>query len=364
MTRCFVLGLTGNIATGKSEVTRILAQLGAHVIDADKVAHKAIRPGGPAYDAVVQAFGPEIVASGGAIDRARLGAIVFRNPDAMRRLETIVHPVVMAEVDRHIAQCTDGVVAVEAIKLIESGMHRTYDELWVVTAPRAAQIARLVATRGLTEEEAALRVDAQSPQEEKAAQADRIIENDGDVQELGQKVEAAWASALANAVTIRAARRGDPEDAAGAAAVLNSVIAERRYTAMAGHWTPEAEQTYIDSLGPRSELYLAEIAGHIVGLQSIEPFAAYPSAMDHVAIMGTQILAEYRRRGIGRRLARASLEFARQLGYEKVVIYVLADNPLGQAYYRELGFEERGTLQRQTKIDGVYHDEVFLELHL
>ena len=200
MGRPFLIGLTGNIATGKSEVARILAGLGARVIDADKIAHEVTRPGGPAYDAVVHAFGPQILAPTGAIGRARLGAVVFRDRDALQRLEEIVHPAVIAEVDRLIGQAREQVVMVEAIKLIEAGMHRRCDELWVVTAPRPVQIARLVATRGLTEEEAALRVDAQPPQEEKAALADRIIVNDGDIEQLRRKVEAAWLQVLAEAL--------------------------------------------------------------------------------------------------------------------------------------------------------------------
>ncbi len=170
----------------------MLAVLGARTIDADKVAHEVMRPGGPAYDAVVEAFGPGILAADGAIDRAKLGAIVFRDPDALRRLEAAVHPATIAEVDRRIAGATEPVVVVEAIKLIEAGMHRNYDALWVVTAPRSLQIARLVAARGLTEAEAALRVDAQPPQEEKAALADLVFVNDGDLQDLRQEVEAAW----------------------------------------------------------------------------------------------------------------------------------------------------------------------------
>lgn len=188
----YLIGLTGNIATGKSEVARMLAGLGACVIDADEVAHEVMQLDGPAYGGVVEAFGPEIVTAEGTIDRPRLGAIVFRDPDALRRLEAAVHPAVIAEVDRRIAQATELVVVVEAIKLIEAGMHRHYDALWVVTAPRTLQIARLVAARGLTAEEAALRVDAQPPQETKAALADRVIHNDGDLDDLRKKVEAAW----------------------------------------------------------------------------------------------------------------------------------------------------------------------------
>ncbi len=188
-----LIGLTGNIATGKSEVSRLLAVLGARVIDADKVAHEVMRPGGPAYDGVVAAFGSEILAPDRTIDRAKLGGIVFADPEALRRLEAAVHPATIAEVDRRIAQAKEPVVVVEAIKLIEASMHRNYDTLWVVTAPRPLQIERLVATRGLTPEAAALRVDAQPPQEEKAALADRVFVNDGDLDELQEKVEAAWA---------------------------------------------------------------------------------------------------------------------------------------------------------------------------
>jgi dephospho-CoA kinase len=195
----YLIGLTGNIATGKSEVARMLAELGAEVIDADRVAHEAMRPGGPAYDGVLALFGPGILSTAGEtpagapIDRARLGAIVFRDAAALRRLESAVHPAVIAEVDRRIARTATPVVVVEAIKLIEAAMHRRYDALWVVTAPRPLQIARLVASRGLSAEEAALRVDAQPPQAEKAALADRVLVNDGDLDRLRRQVEAAWA---------------------------------------------------------------------------------------------------------------------------------------------------------------------------
>jgi dephospho-CoA kinase len=189
----FLIGLTGNIATGKSEVARMLAGLGAQVIDADQVAHQVMRPGGPAYDQVVEAFGPEILDGDGQIDRHVLGELVFRDPDALRRLEAAVHPATIAEVGQRIAQATAAIVVIEAIKLIEAGMHRAYDRLWVVTAPRLLQIQRLVSARGLTEAEAELRVDAQSPQREKAKLADQVFVNDGDLDQLREKVRTAWA---------------------------------------------------------------------------------------------------------------------------------------------------------------------------
>ena len=162
---------------------------------------------------------------------------------------------------------------------------------------------------------------------------------------------------------IRPVRRDDLKDAAGIADVLNSVIAEGHYTALTGHWTPEAELAFLQSLGGRSEVVVAMVAERIVGFQVIEPFAAYTSAMDHVAILGTYVCADFRGRGIGQRLAAATFVFAQEQGYEKVVIYVLAHNESGLTYYRGLGFVEKGVLARQTRLDGVYHDEVFMELH-
>lgn len=188
----YLIGLTGNIATGKSEVGRILSRFGARVIDADRVAHEVMEPQGPAYGPVVEAFGPGILAEDGAIDRAKLGDIVFRDAEALRRLEAAVHPATIAEVGRRITRSSEPVVVVEAIKLIEAGMHRLYDALWVVTAPRPLQIERLVESRGLSEAEAALRVDAQPPQEEKVRVADRVFVNDGTLAELENKVHAAW----------------------------------------------------------------------------------------------------------------------------------------------------------------------------
>ena len=380
-TRPLLIGLTGNIGTGKSEVAQMLVELGARAIDADKVAHEVMAPDGPAHDAVVHAFGREILAPDGTLDRGKLGAIVFRDPDALRRLEGAVHPATIAEVTRRIIEATEPVVVVEAIKLIEAGMHRGYDALWVVTAPRSLQIERLVSKRGLSEEAAALRVDAQPPQEEKAAVADLVIANDGDLNALREKVQAAWSEIQASQgregeamnepaqgppetkVLIRRVRRDHLPDAAGVAEVLNSVIAEGRHTALTGHWTAEAEQAFLQSLRPRSEVFVAETAGQIVGFQVIEPFVSYTSTMAHVAHMGTYVRADHRGRGIGRKLAEATMAFAREQGYEKVVIYVMAGNELGLTYYRRLGFEERGVLHRQTKIQGIYHDEVFMELH-
>ena len=164
-------------------------------------------------------------------------------------------------------------------------------------------------------------------------------------------------------IVVRPARRDDLADAAGIAHVLNRVIAERTYTALAGHWRPQAEMAFLQGLGPRSEIFVAEAAGQILGFQVIEPFVTYTSTMDHVCHLGTYVLADFRGQGIGLKLAEVTLAFGRAHGYTKSVVYVLAHNKGGLAYYRSLGFEARGTLTRQTRIDGVYYDEVFMELH-
>jgi L-amino acid N-acyltransferase YncA len=164
-------------------------------------------------------------------------------------------------------------------------------------------------------------------------------------------------------IVVRPARRDDLGDAAGIAEVLNSVIAEGVYTALTGHWTPEAEMAFLQGLGPRSEIFVAEAAGRIMAFQVIEPFVTYTSTMAHVCHFGTYVQAGFRGQGIGRQLAEATLDFARAHGYTKAVVYVLAHNEGGLAYYGSLGFEARGMLTHQTRIDGVYYDEVFMELH-
>ena len=187
-----LIGLTGNIATGKSEVGRMLTELGARVIDADAVAHQVMSRGGPVYAAVVEAFGPDILRLDGEINRARLGAIVFADAEALRRLEAIVHPEVITRVDALVREASEPVVVIEAIKLIEAGMHRNCHALWVVTCSREQQIARLMRTRGLSEAEAVLRVDAQPPQAEKIALADVVIDNSHTLDETWRRVEAEW----------------------------------------------------------------------------------------------------------------------------------------------------------------------------
>ncbi len=188
-----VIGLTGNIGVGKSTVMALLAGLGAVGIDADKVAHQVMEPGQPAYQQIMARFGRQIAPDGGPIDRLRLGQIVFSDPAALADLEAIVHPAVFQVIQRRVAEADAPVVVIEAIKLLEAGFSRQLcQQVWVVTAPREQQIQRLLQTRGLSEAEAALRIDAQPPQAAKIAQADVVIDNSGGLEDVRVQVERAW----------------------------------------------------------------------------------------------------------------------------------------------------------------------------
>ncbi len=191
----YLIGLTGNIATGKSAVGRMLAKWGALHIDADRVAHEVMAPGGAAFDAVVAAFGAGILAADGTIDRQALGAIVFADAAALQKLESLVHPAVLAVTERLIETSSQPVVVIEAIKLLESGQGAGCDAIWVTTCDEARQIQRLMTLRGLSYEAARQRILAQPPQEDKLKQADVVIDTNGTLAETEAQAWAAWQKA-------------------------------------------------------------------------------------------------------------------------------------------------------------------------
>jgi dephospho-CoA kinase len=189
----YVIGLTGNIGTGKSTVLNIVRELGAHTIDADAVTRLVMQQDGAAYDAIVEEFGSEIVGPDGEIDRPALGRRVFSDSTALRRLEELVHPATTAWIKADIAETDADVVVIEAIKLIEAGtVYQLCDALWVVDVPPAVQLARLMDARGMSREDALQRMAAQPPQGEKVAIADVVIDNAGTIEQTRQQVVAAW----------------------------------------------------------------------------------------------------------------------------------------------------------------------------
>jgi len=189
----YIIGLTGNIAVGKSAVLNILRELGAEVIDADAVTREVMARGQRAYKDIVAAFGPAILGPDRQIDRPALGRRVFSDPAALRRLEQIVHPATIERISRQIEHSPAGVIVIEAIKLIESGMvARLCDTLWVVAAPPEAQLRRLMEQRGMGRADAEQRIAAQPPQSEKIAAAKLVIRNAGTLEETRRQVIAAW----------------------------------------------------------------------------------------------------------------------------------------------------------------------------
>jgi dephospho-CoA kinase len=188
----YVIGLTGNIGTGKSVVRRMLEHLGAYGIDADQLAHRAIAKGAPGYQRVLETFGKWVLSPDGEIDRVKLGSITFSNPVAMADLEAIVHPLVSSAIDLIIKRASQKVIVVEAIKLVESGLGKHCDSIWVSYAFPELQLSRLVRQRHMTEADARERIDSQSPQEEKIASASVIIKNISTFEETWRQVVAAW----------------------------------------------------------------------------------------------------------------------------------------------------------------------------
>lgn len=188
----YLIGLTGNIATGKSTVARMLQDLGATVIDADALVHELQHKGTATYEAIVAAFGPGILDPAGEIDRKALGAIVFADPAQLRVLEGILHPAVLIESLRRIGEAATPVVVYEAIKLIEAGRAEMCQALWVVTAQYAVQLDRLRRDRRMSEAEARQRIGAQPPQSEKIQRATVVIDNSGTLEETRAQVETAF----------------------------------------------------------------------------------------------------------------------------------------------------------------------------
>lgn len=188
----FVIGLTGNIATGKSVIRRMLEHLGAYSIDADALSNRAIAKGAPGYQAVISTFGKFILGADEQIDRSRLARMVFSDPEALSQLENIVHPLVSQAIDIMVRRSPHSVVVLEAIKLVESGLAQRCDSVWVTYAPPEQQLARLIQKRGMKEDAAMIRIQAQGSQEKKTAIADVVINNNGSFESAWGQVLAAW----------------------------------------------------------------------------------------------------------------------------------------------------------------------------
>ena len=191
-----VIGLTGGIGTGKSQVSRALEALGAEIVNADLVGHEAYRPNTEPWQEIIDTFGRDVLAPGGEVDRKALGAVVFADPQALERLNAIVHPRIHSMVKARIADSAAAgrsVVVVEAAVLLEANWTDLVDEVWVTSSPEDMVVQRLL-SRGLDEEAALSRIRSQMGQSERERHADALIENDGSLADLDERVRELWSS--------------------------------------------------------------------------------------------------------------------------------------------------------------------------
>jgi dephospho-CoA kinase len=195
------IGVTGGIGSGKTTVTKILAELGAPIIDADKVGHAVYEPGGPAYPDMIAAFGEGILAPDRTIDRKRLGPIVFADPNALRQLNAIMHPKMFARMREMVAAMRAAgegkPIVIEAAVLIEANWQPLFDEIWLVEASQEQVVRRVELERGLKREQTEARIRAQLSNDERRKHATAVIANDGTIADLRTKVEKLWEAALA-----------------------------------------------------------------------------------------------------------------------------------------------------------------------
>ncbi|WP_306322267.1 MULTISPECIES: dephospho-CoA kinase [unclassified Streptomyces] len=188
------VGLTGGIGAGKSEVSRLLTERGALLIDADKIAREVVEPGTPGLAAVVEAFGDEVLAPDGALDRPKLGSVVFADADKLATLNKIVHPLVGARsAELEAAAGPDSVVVHDVPLLAENGLAPLYDLVIVVDVSPATQLDRLTRLRGMSEEDARARMSAQATREKRLEIADIVIDNDVPLERLRERVDEVWA---------------------------------------------------------------------------------------------------------------------------------------------------------------------------
>ncbi|MFG3661920.1 dephospho-CoA kinase [Streptomyces sp. NPDC047706] len=205
------VGLTGGIGAGKSEVSRLLVECGAVLVDADRIAREVVAPGTPGLAAVVDAFGDEVLAPDGGLDRPRLGSIVFADPEKLAVLNSIVHPLVGARSrELESAAAEDAVVVHDVPLLAENSLAPLYDLVIVVDTAPETQLDRLVRLRGMTEEDARARMAAQATRERRLQIADIVIDNDVPLSELQRRVREVWAELVRRAHASPGSPAGEP----------------------------------------------------------------------------------------------------------------------------------------------------------
>ncbi len=331
----YVIGLTGNIATGKSVVRRMLEHLGAYTIDADALSHRAIAKGAPGYKPVVEYFGKWILNADGEIDRGKLGELAFRDSSALEKLEDIIHPLVAQAVDVLIKRAAQPVIVVEAIKLLESELRQGCDAIWITYAPEEIQIERLMRKRGLRREQAIQRISAQSPQSSKVAAADVVIRNIGSYDDLWKQVSRAWKQTVPTEPTqptiIRKAAgefsvaRGKPKNSADIAEFINRLSRNQRHVTADDIMADFGDKAYM----------LLQLENKLVGLAAwqVENLVARTTDL----YLDPSIDVDKGLEALIREVERASAD----LQCEASLVFPSADLEKRAGVWKKLGYEER-----------------------
>ena len=333
----FVFGLTGNIATGKSVVRKMLEHLGAYGIDADALGHRAIAQGAPGHKAVVDIFGKWVLAADGQIDRSKLGQVVFADAEALAQLEAIIHPLVRQAIDYLIENTTHETVAIEAIKLLESEyLMNAVDVVWVTYSPPELQLQRLYKKRGMSEQAALLRINSQSPQEQKMAKADLVIRNAKTFENTWDQVVNAWqrifpkistepAPSLTTPRGELSVKRARPDQADQIADLLNRLSEGKRAV---------SKEDVMEAFGEKAYLFLY-MGGKISGLVGWQ--------VENLVARTNEVYLES---GIpmveAMKILMDEVELAsKQLQCEASLVFLPSDIDKDEQVWKDLGYEHR-----------------------
>ncbi len=331
----YVIGLTGNIATGKSVVRKMLEHLGAYGIDADALSHRAIAKGAPGYQAAVDAFGKWILLPDGEVDRAKLGRLAFNDPEAMARLEDIVHPLVRQAIEVMVKRASQKVIVIEAIKLLESELRNVCDSIWVVNAPEEVQIQRLMEKRGMGRDEAAQRIHFQSAQHQKLAAAAVIIQNTGSFEQTWQNVTAAWKKISSQAETAQiSAKQADSEFVVVRGRPRDSASIAELVTQLSGGAKSMSQEDVMAAFGEKAFLLL-QLNGQNVGVAGwqVENLVARTTEF----FIAPSVPAETGLKTLMNEVERASGE----LQCEASLLFLPPNLAALQGTWKQLGYEPR-----------------------
>ncbi|MDF1499926.1 MAG: dephospho-CoA kinase [Anaerolineales bacterium] len=307
----YVIGITGNIATGKSVVRKMLEHLGAYGIDADALAHRAMAKGAPGYPLILKTFGQWILDQDEQIDRKKLAKVAFSDPNALEKLESIIHPLVAHAVDVLIRRASQPIIVIEAIKLLESDLAAGCDTVWVVDAPAELQVARLMHKRKMSEGAARQRIAAQSPQALKLRAAKVVIRNNGSFENTWEQVQEAWEELpkpeeplLPEPPDVKPGelfvRRGRPQDASDIARFITQITHGKKRMVREDVMAAFGEKAFLLLL---RDSEIAGIAGwqvenlvtridELYFAQGVQLNEAIPSLMQEVETASTELQSE------------------------------------------------------------------------